>query len=174
MTFSVSSRNQNLSSQQTQFLTFTLSQPENQSGKPSNDHPLMLPTSKLVEILNLSFTQITPIPDTAAFVMGVCNWRGEVVWVVDLAFKLGFEPIYRQGFALDACNVILLQGQDMVLGLAVKKVGQMFWCDPSKVLPIPPTLANSELTGYLQGYLLAPNGETVLVLDTDGLIQTFD
>jgi positive phototaxis protein PixI len=155
---------QSQSENQAQFLTFAL-------GNADDSHSMMLPTIDLVEILNLPFAQITPIPDTANFVMGVCNWRGEVVWVIDLSFKLGFEPLYRQGYNLTSCSVILLQTQGMVVGLAVKKIGQMLWCDRNKILPSPPTLANSQLSSYLQGYWLSEKDQTFLVLDSNALLE---
>jgi positive phototaxis protein PixI len=149
---------------QSQYLTFAL-------GSTDDSYSMMLPTADLVEILTLPFAQITPIPDTANFVMGVCNWRGEVMWVLDLSFKLGFEPLYRQGYSQTSCSVILLQSQGMVIGLAVKKVGQMLWSDRNKILPSPPSMANSQLATYLQGYWLSATGETFLVLESNALVQ---
>jgi positive phototaxis protein PixI len=163
-----SSRSQDRSGNQAQYLSFVL-------GNADQTYSLMLPTIDLVEILNLPFAQITPIPDTSNFVMGVCNWRGEVVWVLDLAAKLGFEPLYRQGsgqgYTQTSCNVILLQAQGTVLGLAVKKVGQMLWSDRDKILPSPVSLTNSQIASYLQGYWLSATGTTFLVLDSDALVK---
>jgi positive phototaxis protein PixI len=161
-------RNQDRTGDQIQYLSFVL-------GNADETYSLMLPTTDLVEILNLPFAQITPIPDTSNFVMGVCNWRGEVVWVLDLAAKLGFEPLYRQGsgqgYTQTSCNVILLQAQGTVLGLAVKKVGQMLWSDRSKILPSPVSLTNSQIASYLQGYWPSDTGATFLVLDSIALAQ---
>jgi len=164
----LSSKPQGQLENQAQYLSFVL-------GGTEEAYALMLPTLDLVEILNLSFAQITPIPDTSNFVMGVCNWRGEVTWVLDLAARLGFEPLYRQalgqGYGQTSCNVILLQAQGTVLGLAVKKVGQMLWSDRTKILPVPASLANSQLANYLQGYWLSSTGATFLVLDSNALVE---
>ncbi|MDX1977175.1 MAG: chemotaxis protein CheW [Pseudanabaenaceae cyanobacterium bins.68] len=149
---------QNPAEEPDQYLDFKLDHTQDNYG-------LMLPTLDLVEVLTLPYAQITPIPDTPNFVMGVCNWRGEVVWLIDLAAKLGFEPLYRQGYGQMSCPVILLQVDDLVVGLTVKKIGQMIRVAREQILPTPPTLASSELSKFLSGYWLSGAGQTYLVLN---------
>ena len=57
-----------------QFLTFSLGQDQQQA---------LLPTSQLLEIVRVNLSQITPIAGIAPYVMGVYNWRGDVIWVID-------------------------------------------------------------------------------------------
>ncbi|CAN1212477.1 chemotaxis protein CheW [Tumidithrix helvetica PCC 7403] len=151
-----------------QFLTFSVSPTQK----------VMLATKQLVEILNLSLGQITAIADVAPTVMGVCNWRGEVLWVVDLAYLMGFEPLYRSGYTQTNCSVILVRSQGMAIGLAVTQVGQMLWCESEQILPAPATFANSGMGKFLRGYWLNETGwhegsETLLVLNGDALVRAF-
>ncbi|MEE3716098.1 chemotaxis protein CheW [Tumidithrix elongata RA019] len=158
-----------------QFLTFSVSPTQK----------VMLATRQLVEILNLSLGQITAIADVAPTVMGVCNWRGEVLWVVDLAYLMGFEPIYRSGYTQTNCSVILVrqnasqrESQGIAIGLAVTQVGQMLWCESEQILPAPATIANSGMGKFLRGYWLNETGwlegsETLLVLNGDALVRAF-
>lgn len=146
-----------------QFLTFLL----------PPEQKVILPTKQLVEILSLSLGQITPITDLAPAVMGVCNWRGEVLWVVDLGYLLGFNPLFHYVHTQSTYKVILVHSQGYTLGLAVSQVGQMLWCDPTQIQPASATFVDSELAAYLRGYWLDPNGDAFLVLDADALCKGF-
>jgi positive phototaxis protein PixI len=133
----------------------------------------MLPTQQLTEILNLSFNQIVPIPDMAAQIMGVCNWRGEVLWLVDLGYLLGSEPLCSRGYQQSTCKAIVVQHQGHALGLVVHQVKQIIWCDLTQVQSLPKTPFSPELSTCLQGYWLTPHNETLLVLDGDVIVDFF-
>lgn len=83
-----------------QFLTFSL----------SLEQQALLPTQQLLEIVKVNLSQITAIAGLEPYVMGIYNWRGDVIWVVDLASMLGFTPIYAQednrGGFQDRCHII--------------------------------------------------------------------
>jgi positive phototaxis protein PixI len=131
----------------------------------------MLPTQQLTEILNLSFNQIVPIPEMPPQMMGVCNWRGEVLWLVDVGYLLGAEPLFE--LRRTGCKAIVVQYQGQALGLVVNQVNQMIWCDVAQVRALPENQLTPELATCLQGYWLTPQQETLLVLDSDILIDFF-
>ncbi len=146
-----------------QFLTFSL----------SADQQALLPTSQLLEIVKVNLSQITPIAGIAPYVMGVYNWRGEVIWVIDLASMLGYKPLYAQekGKFQDKCHVIFLRIQDTVIGLAVSQVGQMIKCDISKIQTTGLAFTNPVMQGACRGYWLSGNSNTFLVLDGEAIAQ---
>jgi positive phototaxis protein PixI len=132
----------------------------------------MLPTQQLTEILSLSVNQIVPIPDVPAQVMGVCNWRGEVLWLIDLGALLGAEPFSQQAFRQSNYSAIVVRHQGYTVGLVVEQVSQMLWCNPAQIQPI--SIAQSpHFSPGLQGYWLTPQAETLLVLDGASLIHFF-
>lgn len=136
------------------------------------DAQAMLPTEQLTEILSLAPSQIVPIPDLPPAVMGACNWRGEVLWLVDLGQLLGFEPLHAQGFYHAHYSIIVIHDRGKIVGLAVHQVGQMILCDPAQIQS-PPTQITPELTVCLRGCWLRPTGEFFLVLDGMALIESF-
>jgi positive phototaxis protein PixI len=147
-----------------QFLTFLL--PPNQK--------VMISTKQLVEIFNVSLGQVVPIPDVPPFVMGVCNWRGEVLWLVDLGYMLGFEPLHAQGYTQATYKAILVRSQGQILGLVVRGVEQMIWCPTEQIQSSSANYVTAELASCFRGYYLAPNQEVILVLDGDALSQAMD
>ncbi len=56
------------------------------------DTTLMLSITQLTEVLTIPVGQIIPIPHMPAWVMGVYNWRGEILWMVDLGQLVGLTP----------------------------------------------------------------------------------
>ncbi len=68
----------------------------------------MLPIDHITEVLKIPFGQIVPIPQMPAWVMGVYNWRGEILWMVDLAHLIGLNSWYQhQGNLLHQTAIVL-------------------------------------------------------------------
>lgn len=135
----------------------------------------LLPTHQLLEIVKVDLSQITAIAGLDKSIMGIYNWRGDVIWVVDLASLLGCKPLYAQGYAQekfqDKCHIIFLRSQDNVIGLAVSHIGQMMRCDVAKIQTSALTFGNPEMMQVCQGYWLSGDEETFLVLDGDAIAQ---
>ncbi|WP_019502435.1 chemotaxis protein CheW [Pseudanabaena sp. PCC 6802] len=142
-----------------QFLTFLL--PPKQR--------VMISTKQLVEIVNISIGQVVPIPDVSPYVMGVSNWRGEVLWMVDLGCMLGFEPLHAASYTQATYKSILVRSQGQIMGLVVSGVEQMLWCAPDRIQTSVANYVTSDLASYLRGYYLAPDRDLTLVLDGDAL-----
>jgi positive phototaxis protein PixI len=147
------------STQSQQFLGFNLAQSQ-----------AMLPTQQLTEILRLQVSQVVPIPDMLPSVLGVCNWRGEILWLVDLSALLGFQPLYTRTLRQGQVTIVIIHHQGHRLGLAVDLIHQMVWCDPQKIQPQPTAQITPELARCLQGYWSNPTGELVLVLDAIAIL----
>jgi positive phototaxis protein PixI len=135
----------------------------------------LLPTQQLFEIVKASLTEITAISGLAPSVMGIYNWRGDVIWVIDLASLLGYKPLYAQQYEQeklqDKCHIVFLRNQDNVIGLAVPRVGQIVKCDISTIQTSALTFANPAMMKACQGYWLSGAEETFLVLDGDAIAQ---
>ncbi|OLP16311.1 hypothetical protein BST81_22205 [Leptolyngbya sp. 'hensonii'] len=131
----------------------------------------MVSTEQLTEVLSLSLAQIVPIPDVPPQVMGVCNWRGEVLWLVDLGYLLGFTPLFSQGYRQSNYSAIVLRHQDATLGLVVDQVGQMLWCSPEQIQPLAPGQLAPALSHCAQGYWLDSQGIPFLILKGDAIVE---
>lgn len=144
-----------------QFLSFSL----------TNHSQVIIPTQQLTEVLSLSVSRIVPIPDVSPSVIGVCNWRGEVLWLADLSQTLGSEPLLHQQYRQSSYSVLVTHHNGNSLGFMVEQVGDMRWCAPSHIQPIPPTHFMSEASLYLKGYWLAPDNTSFLVLNLETLMH---
>jgi len=57
---------------------------------------IMLPIEQVTEVLKIDVGNIVPIPQMPSWVMGVYNWRGEILWIVDLGHLIGLNSWYQQ------------------------------------------------------------------------------
>lgn len=84
----------------------------------------IISVDELIGLTTIETTSIAPIPDTPQAVMGIHNYRGNPVWVVDLPYLLGLTPLYLAN-TRQICSLIFLQAQKKTIGFAVHQLGQM-------------------------------------------------
>jgi positive phototaxis protein PixI len=133
----------------------------------------MVATQCLTEILSLNLSQVIPISAMNPAMMGVCNWRGEVLWIADLGYFLGFKPLYVQSLRKGQINTVVVHKGGQTLGLGVELVDQMLWCDRTLIQSEPQhTVSSPLLERYIQGYWSDPTGD-VLVLDIEAIIDSW-
>ena len=143
---------------------------------------VVLPLVQISEILKVSQENIMPIPHLAEWVMGVYNWRGEILWMVDLGHLLGLTPWYQGENTTTTLTTIVLEqalkaNQDnktekRSVGLVVKRVEELEWCNPDLLESAPGAEIPPQLRSFLRGYWLKANGEMLLALESKVILQT--
>jgi positive phototaxis protein PixI len=133
----------------------------------------LLSAMELVEVLSVKTEAIVPISGTSAAVMGVCNWRGEVLWLVDVGALLQVGRLCDRNLLLSKYDVIIAKSAGGPIGLVVEAIDQMCWIDPDEIQLSPPQgTALPILLPYLQGYWQSPEQpKTFALLDLEGLLQ---
>ncbi|MBI4781136.1 MAG: chemotaxis protein CheW [Oscillatoriophycideae cyanobacterium NC_groundwater_1537_Pr4_S-0.65um_50_18] len=153
--------------------------------------PVLLSVVQMAEVLTIPIGQIIPISHMPAWVMGVHNWRGEVLWMVDLGHLCGLSPWYEQP-SVSAHAAVVLQVRDpkssdaitsaaststpasakkQTLGMVVSQVGEMEWCDPHQIQSLALSSATPEIAQFLRGYWWNVNGDMLAVLDGEAIAQ---
>ena len=103
-----------------QYLTFVL------KGRPYG-----LPIATVREINQV--TDITPVPQTPEFVIGVINLRGKVIPVVDLRLKFSLE---YTPYTRETC-IIVIEGENGQIGMIVDQVSEVVEFAQDKIEPSP-------------------------------------
>ncbi len=91
-----------------------------------------------------SYTESTPIPGAAPFVVGLVQIRGRVVPVIDLRARFGIPPIEP---TLDS-RVVVVQEGDRTVGLLVDSAREVVSIAPEDFKP-PPTVVAGQGTGFI-------------------------
>lgn len=143
------------------------------------DLTVALAVQKITEVLTIPTSEVTPIPHMSPWVMGVYNWRGEVLWMMDLGHLLGLTPWYQQTRHHAAHSVLIartlagtsIQEESKKIGLVVSQVRDIETLDSGRMQAPSPTMASPELAPFLQGYWLREEGDLLACLDVDAIFS---
>jgi purine-binding chemotaxis protein CheW len=108
-------------------------------------------------------TNLTPLPCTPAFVLGVVNLRGEIVSVIDIK---RFFDLPEKGLT-DLNKIIVLQSDTMRFGILADLVLGVRRVPGAEVQPSLPTL-----TGIREQYLEGVTSDRTIVVDAAGLLAS--
>jgi positive phototaxis protein PixI len=135
------------------------------------DTQAMLPIQQITEVLKIQLGQIMPIPQMPPWVMGVYNWRGDILWMVDLGQLMGLTAWYQNDRLLHTAIVLSPEGasanreQKIQLGLMVGVIDDLVACDPEIIEGIVDSALNPPCYRFASGYWRPPSGEIILALD---------
>jgi purine-binding chemotaxis protein CheW len=135
-----------------QYLTFKL-----------EEEVFALDISKVREVLD--FTDVTKVPETPDFMLGVINLRGSVVPVVDMRLKLGMNRTQK---TVNTCIIIVeieIDGETTILGALADSVQEVMDLDPDQVEP-PPRIGTRLKTKFIRGMGKRDN-QFIIILDID-------
>lgn len=140
----------------------------------------MLPVEHITEVLKVQYSQIVPIPQMPSWVMGVYNWRGDILWMVDLGHLIGGNPWYQQGMNFSKHTAIVLSPNKkrnkvnaenkIDLGLVVSQVEDIEMCNIADIQVPPNSSPATGLETFLQGYWLQSAGDMIMVLNALSII----
>lgn len=117
------------------------------------------------EIIGLS--QITKVPETQDYLIGLINIRGKIIPVIDVRIRFGKEPLEYN----DRTCVIVIDVKSTVIGLIVDAIDEVAAFAENEITP-PPSV--SDLAIQAKKYVFGigrVNGEVKLLLDPDKLIN---
>lgn len=105
--------------------------------------------------------ELTPLPCTPAFVLGIVNLRGEILSVIDIK---KFFDLPEKGLT-DLNKVIVLESEDRVFGILADAISGVRRILRANIQPSLPTL-----TGIREDYLQGVTAERVVILDAKKLL----
>jgi positive phototaxis protein PixI len=140
------------------------------------DLPVLLPIQQVAEVLTIPEFQIMPVPHLSAWIMGVYNWRGEILWMVDLGHLCGLHPWYQRPLHRSAHAAVILNllepsashtrlPKGQLLGFVVQQVEEIEQCSSNEIQPLPPVSIPPKLAQIAAGYWQKPDQTVLAVLD---------
>ncbi|HBL14065.1 MAG TPA: chemotaxis protein [Cyanobacteria bacterium UBA11162] len=151
----------------------------------------LLPLEQIAEIIRVNGGEILPVPEMPTCVLGICNWRGEMLWLIDLNHLMGYPSLSLQGSFSPMAMVIqvnhqlqgmgseewgvesgvddkLIPHNQQSLGLVVQHVNDIELHDLHQLQPAAPGLFPPRLLPFILGSL---PGENSTVLDVNAIAQ---
>lgn len=117
------------------------------------------------EVLHMdAYAGATPVPGTAAHVLGLVQVRGQVVPVIDLRRRFGL-PVAE---APEGARVIVVRQNDRVVGLLAESAREVMKLDP-EAFKKPPELVTEQAQGYVKS-VIQTGGRLLMRVDLDKIV----
>ena len=113
----------------------------------------------------LDFVEVTRVPQTPDYMLGVINLRGSVVPVINLRRKFGMAEVER---TVDTCIIVLeveVKDAPVVIGIVADAVQEVLDLNAEQIEP-PPRLGTRLNTEFIQG-MGNLDGQFVIILNID-------
>ena len=143
------------------------------------DGKALLPLDIIYQVMRVPKPEILPVPQMPNCVLGIYNWRGEMLWLVDIGQMMGFGPVtgevslplsYQAGMGGDLM-AIAIQVNNLSFGLIVPQINDIELHDPHHLLVPSIGLFPPEVVPYLKGYLIGANNEVLMVVNAEAIAK---
>ena len=114
----------------------------------------------IIEVISLQ--GLISVPCTPTFVIGVVNYRGRILTVLDFRklFKLAGQGATEKG------QVVVLKAEGMVWGVFIDAVEEVIQVPAHEVTPSPATFSDD-----CRNFILGMTGEMITILDLSTMVQ---
>ncbi|MBD2604150.1 purine-binding chemotaxis protein CheW [Scytonema hofmannii FACHB-248] len=127
---------------------------------------------EITEVVQVPLTEICCVPQMPSCVLGIYNWRGEMLWLVNLEEMLGYKTLLQQRNLLSKMMTIVLENKGKYLGLLVRQLMDIEWLDTQQMKPPFAELFSPEISPLLQGYFIDNSEKMMLNLDAPAIIDS--
>lgn len=125
-----------------------------------------------IEYVNeiIVFQEITEIPESEDYIKGLINLRGKIIPVIDVRLRFKQEPFEYN----DRTCIIVINVNDLVVGLIVEKIAEVVEITEDNILPSP-SIGKADKSQNKYVYAIGKVGDDVkLLLDPDKLLNDDD
>lgn len=118
------------------------------------------------------YQEITEIPESEDYIKGLINLRGKIIPVIDVRIRFKQEPMKYT----DRTCIVIVNVNDMVVGLIVEKIAEVVEIKEDDILPPPSVVIGGEdklQNRYVYG--IGKVGDSVkLLLDPEKILKDDD
>ncbi|QLE55749.1 chemotaxis protein CheW [Nostoc sp. TCL26-01] len=127
---------------------------------------------QITEVLQISLGDICCVPQMPTHVLGVYNWRGEMLWLVDLEEMLGYPSLSQSANLLTKIMAIVIENEGKYLGLIVRQMMDIELLDYHQMKAPSVELFSAGISPFLQGYFLGNDEKMMFNLDAGIIINS--
>lgn len=132
------------------------------------ENTALIEVADTAAIFQVTPAEILPVPQMPNCVLGIYNWRSEMLWTIDLAHLLGSPLLFASNNATASAMVVVIEVDNQYLGLVVAEVIDIEWYDLAEIQTPSAKLFTPELLPFIQGYI----GDGSIVLDCTAIAQS--
>lgn len=119
---------------------------------------MLIAVEEIAAVQTVALFDILPVPQMSASVLGLSNWRGEALWLIDLSQQLGLSAIAQQIQPSSTLIAIIVQSGHKSLGLIVPEIYEIEEQNPDTLLQPSPDLFSPQIAPFIKGYFRHDRG----------------
>jgi positive phototaxis protein PixI len=127
---------------------------------------------QITEVVQIPLTEICGVPQMPNCVVGIYNWRGEMLWLVDLEEMLGYPPLLQGSNFLSKMMALVLENEGKYLGILIRQLIDIDWLDTQQMKQPGGEVFYPEMTPFLRGYFINNSEQMMFNLDASAMVQT--
>jgi chemotaxis signal transduction protein len=131
----------------------------------------LIPLHLLTEVMPITLADIMPIPEMSDYLMGVGNWRGDALWLVDLGSFLGQPRLIDREKVLPTVLALVVRRRGQLVGFCVEQVMTIEAYDLGQLHPWSAELQTSQLHEVTAGYVIDSDHQFLPLLNVDRLLD---
>lgn len=124
--------------------------------------------NKVKEIIR--WEEVTRIPNSASFIKGVINLRGNIIVVNDLAMKLGLPSKKID----DNTRILVVEVGSNTIGMIVDSATEVIRLEGQKIHDAPPMITNNIDHNYIEGVGILDEKRLLTLLDLSKVLESKD
>ncbi len=125
------------------------------------DSTALVFVNRVTAVITVNIAEILAVPHMPNFVLGIYSWRGEIIWLLDVACQVGVSALSILETGQTNYPVIIAQVAGQSFGLAVPQIFDIEEHDIAQLHPATPGLFAPQMQPFVKGYL-ADDRSTVL------------
>lgn len=113
----------------------------------------------------LTYQEITSVPLAPEYVKGLINLRGQIVTVIELRRRLGFDQLENESTGMN----LIVNSNEGLMSLLVDQIGNVLDIQRDRLKP-PPGTIRGVAVHYIQSVCQLED-ELLIVLDLESILQ---
>ncbi|MEO0406624.1 MAG: CheW domain-containing protein [Cyanobacteria bacterium P01_A01_bin.135] len=118
----------------------------------------LLSLADIAEVLRVPLGNVLPVPGVPEVVLGICNWRGDMLWLVDFNALSGYPSILEQVGGSLPLTILVVRAQGKAVGLGVSQFQDIERHDLTHLQGAAPGLFPARLYPFIAGVLPGDQG----------------
>lgn len=131
----------------------------------------LIPVEAISEIITIRVPEVLPVPQMRDCVLGVYNWRGEMLWIVDLGEALGFPSLFGGKRPPATAITIAIEQGEQTIGFVVPQVLDLELYNLHQQQEPDPQLFPASLLPFLSGYFIDENNDISIAINMPSIFQ---
>ncbi len=131
----------------------------------------VIPLEQITEVVQIPLTEICGVPQMPNCVVGIYNWRGEMLWLVDLEEMLGYPPLLQGSNFLSKMMALVLEHEGKYLGILIRQLIDIDGLDSQQMKQPSGEVFYPEMTPFLRGYFINDAEQMIFNLDASAMVQ---